>query len=144
MNGTELPDGYLEQYKLFVEMTDRISARRAVASSFFLSAQSALVVLLGVASEGQWVLAVPGVILAVAWWVQLRSYRQLNAARFEVIHDLERRLPAAPYTDEWAILRASVISRRRRDRYAELGLVERVVPGLFAAIFLGVLIAELL
>lgn len=143
-SGRELPEGYLEQYKLFVEMTDRVSARRAVASSFFLTAQSALVVLLGVISKEHWLLAGSGLIVAITWWMQLRSYRQLNEARFRVIHEMEKRLPAAPYTDEWAILKPPDVPQRWCERYTELGVLERIVPVVFGALFLGVLIAEVI
>src|SRR3989442_10768421 len=37
----------LEQYKLYVEMADRISARRQTANEFFLSVNTAIVALLG-------------------------------------------------------------------------------------------------
>ena len=56
-SASQLPEGYLDIYKLAVEMADRVSARRAVASSYFLTAQGALVVLIGATSENgnlQW------------------------------------------------------------------------------------------
>ena len=37
----------LEQYKLYLEMADRISSRRQSANSFFLSLNTALVALVG-------------------------------------------------------------------------------------------------
>src|SRR2546426_1964670 len=37
----------LEQYKLYVEMADRISARRQTANEFFLSVNTVIVALLG-------------------------------------------------------------------------------------------------
>ncbi|MFC7511941.1 hypothetical protein ACFQV4_22940 [Streptomyces thermocarboxydus] len=45
--------------------------------------------------------------LSLAWWLQLRSYRHLNAAKFLVINDIEDQLPVRIFTDEWAVLRGA-------------------------------------
>jgi hypothetical protein len=136
-----LPVGFLDQYKLAVEMADRVSARRATANSFFVTVQSALVTAFGFSKDDQWPLAVAGIVVATAWWLSLRSYRMLNGAKFDVINKIEERLPVAPYRDEWAIL-------DRKDgplhkRYAALSFVEQTVPVAFMALNVGLLITEL-
>lgn len=118
----------LDLYRLAVEMADRLSARRATANSFFLTLNTGLVALLG-ANDLRWDVAAAGVVFAVAWWALLKSYRDLNAAKFEVILAMEADLPVAIYGREWELLSA------RPSRYRELGRVERVVPWLFAAIY---------
>lgn len=74
-----------------------------------------------------------GLVLSVVWWQHLRSYRDLNRAKFTVINALERSLPAQVYTDELAAL---------PPRYMELGMTERLVPVAFAllhlVLFLGI------
>lgn len=134
-----LPEGLLDIYKLAVEMADRISARRAIASSFFLTAQSTLVALVAATSSKHWALAVPGLILAVTWWLLLRSYRHLNTEKFKVIQAMEKRLPASPFQDEWDALKPES-GKRFHQRYVELGLLERIVPAVFASIFIAILI----
>jgi hypothetical protein len=37
--------------------------------------------------------------------VPLKSYRDLNGAKYDVIHAMEERLPAQIYKDEWAALK---------------------------------------
>jgi hypothetical protein len=133
--------GFLEQYKLAVEMADRVSARRAAANSFFLTVQTALVTAFGFAEHDRWPISAAGMAVAAAWWLSLRSYRMLNGAKFEVINMMEERLPAAPFRDEWVIL-------DRKDgplhkRYAALGFVEQAVPLAFVALNVGLLITEL-
>ena len=125
-----------------VEMADRISARRAIASSFFLSAQTALIALVAATSKKHWAFALPGLVMAITWWLLLRSYRHLNTEKFKVIQEMEKRLPASPFQDEWDALKPAA-GRRFRERYVELGLLERVVPILFAAIFIVILASEL-
>jgi len=56
-----------ELYKLAVEMADRVSARRGLANTFFLTVNTGL--------------------------AALQSYRKLNAAKFKVINAIEPRLP---------------------------------------------------
>src|SRR3712207_8287315 len=41
-----------------------------------------------------------------AWWFTLRSYRDLNRAKFAVINAMEERLPARIFTQEWMQLRS--------------------------------------
>ena len=70
--------------------------RRGVANSFFLTLNTAVVGGLG-AADVEWYLAAAGILLSVAWWLLLRSYRDLNRAKFRVILDLEKRMPAHIY-----------------------------------------------
>lgn len=136
-----VPAAFLDQYKLAVEMADRVSARRATANSFFVTVQSALVTAFGFSKYGRWPLAVAGIVVVAVWWLSLRSYRMLNGAKFDVINKMEERLPVAPYRDEWALL-------DRKDgplhqRYAALSFVEQTVPVAFMALNIGLLIGEL-
>lgn len=128
-------------YATTVEMADRVSARRGQANQFYLSLETLLLgvpAFFGVTGPGsndplrQTALAVVGVIVSGAWWLQLRSYRQLNRAKFNVILAIERdHFSIQPFTDEWASLKTDQVPGWR-ERYAELGTVERVVPIVFA------------
>jgi hypothetical protein len=130
---TELPAGYLDLYKLAVEMADRISARRGVANTFFLTVNTGLAALLG-GDELRWYVAGAGIVLCIAWWALLKSYRDLNGAKFEVINGMEARLPVQVFSDEWKVL--------QKSRYRELGRVERVVPALFALVYVAEIIRQ--
>ncbi|PJN27798.1 hypothetical protein [Kitasatospora sp. CB02891] len=147
---TPSPD-VLELYKLAVEMADRVSARRGTANAFFLSVQTTLVAVVGfgapwLAPSAWWTVGAvtaAGLTLSTVWWLQLRSYRDLNAAKFEVINELEDRLPVKVFTAEWNHLTQDPPPVGRR-RYAELGISERFVPWVFAAIHLLVLLGTVL
>ena len=107
-----------EQYKLAVEMADQVSARRATANAFFATIHTALLAVLSaafVASAGGsgWDsshavagigVAFGGLVLAAAWFLLLRSYRDLNEAKFKVIQEVEKQLPIALFADEWTNL----------------------------------------
>jgi hypothetical protein len=133
----------LELYKTAVEMADRISARRSTANAFFLTAQTALVAVIGLTTpnllKAPWwtalAVAIAGVVLSASWWLQLRSYRDLNRAKFNVINSIEQKLPIKIFSDEWDFLKKDS-TKSWRTRYTELGTVERFVPGIFALLYI--------
>jgi|SRR6267154_4798830 len=95
-----------EQYKLYVEMADRISSRRQTANSYFLSINTALLGFVGYVATGVttgyvWLVPVAGITLSYLWYRLIRSYRDLNTAKFKVVHEIEKRLPLSPYDAEW-------------------------------------------
>lgn len=83
--------------------------------------------------------SVGGLAFAGVWFLMLLRYRDLNKAKFEVIHELEKSLPAQPYTREQAKLERAN-PRWWRPQFAELGTIERLVPLVFAAIYAGAII----
>jgi hypothetical protein len=130
---TDAEPRFFEQYKLAVEMADRISARRGATNTFFITANAALMTAVG-SNRVADTAAVAGIALAVGWWVLLRSFRDLSAAKWQVITEMEKQLPARPFTDEWDCLKADPVSGWR-PRYAELSSVERVGPIVFLGLF---------
>ena len=132
----------LELYKIAVEMADRVSARRSTANTFFLTVETAFVAVLGVATpslqKAPWwtalAVTLAGIILSASWWLQLRSYRDLNRAKFNVINAVEKGLPLKVFSDEWVILQEDRV-KGWPGRYAELGTIERVIPTVFAFLY---------
>jgi hypothetical protein len=130
----------LEQYKLCVEMADRVSARRNLANTFFLSLNSAVVVVLAaligpLAQASAWLLLAGAIILAsvsLAWYAMVRSYRLLTGAKFAVVGAMEERLPAYAYSRaEWNELGEGKDWRR----YLPLSHIEQWVPLFFVAAY---------
>jgi len=139
----------LEQYKIYVEMADRISARRSATNTFFLTLNTAVFTLIGTFWQGKptgptWLLVFPVVALVVqclAWFWLLRSYRQLNSGKYAVIGALEERLPASPYwRAEWQVLGEG----KDKARYWPLTHLEQWVPLLFGATYVAAFVAVLL
>ncbi len=134
--GPAYRDHSLEIYKVYVEMADRISQRREKANSFFLAVNAALVVFLAKDAFGgeaaaprflELLVPVAAGVLCYLWYRILRSYRDLNSAKFKVIHAIERQLPLRPYDAEWE----SVERGKNPKLYLQFTRVERVVPWLF-------------
>ena len=126
----------LEQYKLAVEMADRLSGRRQTANAFFLSVVSALTVTNGtrIVSEWYWtcIVAIVTVLVCFMWWRLLASYRAINRAKFKVIHKIELTLPFTMFADEERIYKAS-----RKTGYKPLSRIEQSVPAIFAMVNLA-------
>ena len=76
-------------------------------------------------------LAACRLIICFSWWVLIRSYRNVNAAKFKIIHKLEADLPAQPYLDEWEAM---------SKLHIPLSHVEQWIPAVFAALYLGLVI----
>lgn len=139
----------LDLYKLGAELADRVSARRATANSFFLTVQTTLIAVVGLIApdltkQSAWTSAVvtaAGMLLSATWWLSLRSYRELNSAKFEVLHAVEATLPIRLFKDEWDVLQARP-SSWRKPRYSELGKIERRVPWVFALLWIGLAISK--
>lgn len=129
----------LEQYKLYVEMADRISARRQNANTFAHSINAALIGFLSflqakgdAINNGEIliVIACAGMILNWVWYRMVRSYRDLNTAKFLVIHQIESGLAIRPYAAEWE----AVGRGEDRKLYLPFTHIEIWVPWLFFAL----------
>ena len=127
----------LEQYKICLEMADRVSARRAIANSFFLTINIVLVgYLVSPKSEirqiSTWPLLVTLAVLlgqCAVWFFLIRSYRMLNTAKYEVIAEIEERLPIRPFSrGEWEKLSKEQGARK----HVSLSSLEQTMPVLFA------------
>ena len=127
----------LEQYQLYVEMADRVSQRRGAANTFFLTFNTAVVgALAGFYEDVPHYVSVAmyaaAAVLSIAWGLLLRSYRNLNTAKFQVIGLLEERLPANPYyRAEWKALGEG----KELRKYIPLSVIETVVPAIFFLIY---------
>jgi hypothetical protein len=146
--GAEYQNHLLEQYKLYVQMADKISERRQSANSFFLTVNTALIAFLGLVASPNvggdagvaaspplpWVLVVSaaGVALCYSWFRLVRSYKDLNSGKFKVVHAIESRLPASPYDAEW-----EAVGRGEDPMlYLPFTHVEIWIPWVFAALYM--------
>ena len=123
-----------DQYKLAVEMADRVSARRMQANTFFLAVNTGLLTVFASLVKDKTLSGFSGslpiaalVALCFVWWRIVQSYRQLNSCKYDVILAIEALLPLAPYATEWEAL-----GRGKHPKlYLSLRHVENSVPRLF-------------
>jgi len=138
----------LEIYKLYVDSAEKTTDRRQSANSFFLTVNTALIALTGYVQLGAgdtntssyyWAVSLAGMILCLAWYRLIRSYRGLNSGKFKVIQAMEQYLPAAPFNTEWEVLGKG----KDPKKYLSFSKVEAIVPWVFlclhAVVFLRAL-----
>jgi hypothetical protein len=145
--GQDFNTHLLEQYKLYVEMADRVSSRRVQLTSFYISILSALLALLTITNNKDLfqgsqnfvilVIAILGLCLCIAWSANINSYKQLNSLKFKVIHEMELHLPFPCYKREWDIL---ADDKKHKKRYFRLTAVEQYVPILLAIPYIFLLV----
>ena len=167
--GVSYEAALLEQYKLYVELVDRVSQRRAMTNNYFLSINSLVAIVVGgflanPPDAPTWFLVFPLIIVegvCVAWFWIVRSYRQLSGGKWKVVRALEERLPASPWWTEWAIALGKETEDKGKDRssqgvlagfakgtyrslYTPLTRLEQCIPVLFGLTYVGAFIAALI
>lgn len=141
--GDKYGEHLIEQYKLYVELTDRISIRRQEANTFYLTVNTALVTVAGFLSGLSgfgvvWPIAIglAGLILCYTWYRLIRSYRDLNSGKFLVVHAYEQLLPTQPYKAEWV----AVGEGKNSKLYLPFTHIEVRVPWVFFALYVLLLL----
>jgi len=136
---------YLEQYKAYIGDLGNIGTRYATANGFYLSVVTALLGILAfakdagpfVGSQSQLAIAVPAFAMLVCWiwWRTVGYYRNLFAAKFKVLREIEEEGSLFhTYGREAKALTEGVPPR-------SLLTNERLVPVLVGVFFLLVLIS---
>jgi hypothetical protein len=130
-----------EQYKLYVEMADRISERRDKANSLFLTLNSGVVTALGflwdkhLTLNTKWYVLLPLVVsLGFCWfWFRLvKSYRQLNGVKYELVGEMEKKLPIRIWSTEWLVLGEG----KDPEKYHPFSHIEQNLPKAFAVLYM--------
>ncbi len=133
---------YLAMYQDYVASADTISERRNNANAFFVTVNAALLGLSGYfGGDGEklvWLAAIAGILFSFTWRGLIKSYRSLNSAKFQVIHQLEQRLPFAAYDEEWVQLEEGKDSAV----HVPFSAVEALVPMIFMLLHASVFVAN--
>ena len=131
----------LEQYKLYVQSAENVSARRLASSRYLLAVNAALVALYGFQAQGSgqawltFLLPILGIPVSLLWYRIIRSHRDLNDVKFRIIHQLEEHLPAALYAHEWELA-----NHGKGKIYRSVTDIERWIPLTFLALQLVLLV----
>jgi len=127
----------LEQYKLYVDSAQKVSEKRISTGNYLLTVSSSLLTVFGIASTlhvgGAWLVIIPiaGLLVSTTWFSLVISYKNLNTAKFKVIHELESLLPAALFRYEW-----HACEQGQGKSYRPITHLERWIPVTFAGVYL--------
>ena len=125
----ENSDQLLEQWSKCVDMANSNSDKRISSNNAFLTIEAALLAV--ISFTGDWkniLLSLIGIVVSVFWLISISSYKTLNSVKYEIINELEQRLPALPFTEEWERL-------QKRKKYSLLTTTERMLPIVFIILF---------
>lgn len=118
--GGKFNENLLEQYKLYVEMADKISERREKTNQFYLSLMSLFIILISFIEKSIIIILFIVSFIGILWFLNIQAHKQLNSAKFEIIHKMEHHLPFNCYEEEWDLL--------KEKRYLEITKIEQAVP----------------
>ena len=143
--GDKYIEHLLDQYKIYINATEKISDRRQKTNEFFLALNSALLALLGfITSKTNQVelnsiliaSSISGITMCYLWYRIIYSYKGLNDAKFRVVHEIEARLPLALYDTEWEMLGRG----ENKKLYWPFSHIELRVPFIFIFLYLFMIV----
>lgn len=138
--GDKYIEHFLEQYKIYLEMLDKISDRRQSANEFCLALNTALLGFLGFIQSRNGgsltflfiVAPIAGICLSYFWYRMIKSYSDLNTGKFKVVHAIEQRLPISLFETEW-----EVVGRGKdKNLYLPFTRIEIKIPWIFISLYI--------
>ncbi len=135
-----ISESFIEQYRLFLESTDKVTDKRQNANAYFLTLNTGVCSLIGYfltkditnqIKSLYWILPIAGILMSYFWYRLVKSYRQLNTAKFSILHLMEEKLPLSPSRAEWLALGEG----KDKKIYTPLTDLESWIPKLFIAMY---------
>ena len=126
----------VEQYKIACVAADNVSARRENSNRYLITLNTAIVALYGFQATGAAnpylliPLAIVGLAISLLSLAIIKSHRNLNQAKFQVILEIEKHLPAGVYGREWDLLKWGTSP----TRHLETSNLEGYIHYLFSTI----------
>lgn len=150
MNTEEL---LLEQYKMYSEHKERFCDRSFKTNKFYLLLVLGLILVMYLTKDYTFVFglssvlvfSVVGIAVCFLWWVNVDSYNFLIKVKLgKVLEEMEKRLPAQPYKDEFTEIR-ELRQKKREFIFADMQKVIATGIGLlFFVLAIGEIVAIVL
>ena len=140
----------LEQWKTATQLASNISSQRQQTNNFYMTAMTMLTSgllficnLENITPLIRWIVgfgSVIGLICCICWFIMIRSFSKINAAKYHIINEIEQYLPANVLNYEHELKTASKKSKDKKYDYVSFAKVERIMPLVFAVLFVLVAI----
>lgn len=145
--GEKYIDHFLDQYKTYLSMLDNISDRRQKSNEFFLSLNTVIIGALGYVETKDipnapvifFIVPVVGALISFFWYHIIHSYKNLNTAKFAVVHSIEQRLPITMFETEWKLLDQGT----NKKKYYPFTHIELHIPKIFIGIYIFLLLINI-
>jgi hypothetical protein len=137
--GDNYENHYVEQYKLYLNILNAASDRRNRSNEFFLGLNTAIIGVLGYLKTKDLsdnviiFIFVPfvGIAICYCWYQIIISYKQLHRAKFNIIHNIEEKLPLSLFKTEWELLGKGVDYLK----YRKISSIEKNIPIIFIILY---------
>lgn len=128
-NNESKEESLLAQWQTCVEMANSVSQRRDTMNNIFVTLNLAIMAAVSVVWDiKSLLLLIAGIVVCIVWTLFIRNYKLLNAAKFEVIKEIEKKLPSQPFNDEWNKLKGN-------KKYRDGTKLERLLPIMFIVLY---------
>ena len=118
----------LEQWKTCVDMANSNTEKRNTANNVYITINAAILALVTFKLDYKnLLLSTVGILICVLWIKSIQSYRKLSKVKYEIVNEIEKKLPLKPFTCEWEEL--------KKSGYIDLTKIEFVLPKAFIVLF---------
>ncbi|HUT80699.1 MAG TPA: hypothetical protein VMZ29_05790 [Candidatus Bathyarchaeia archaeon] len=98
----------IQQYQIYINGAETNSAQRAQMNAFFITANSMLMIALGVLIDStifevSYIIYVLGEVLSWLWLFQTLNYKKLGQVKWRIVNKIEEKLAMKPYDYEWQL-----------------------------------------
>ena len=105
-NTNEDKELLLNQWQTCVDMANSVSQRRDNMNNIFITLNLAIMAAVSITWDIKSLfILVAGITICILWMLNIRNYKLLNTAKFNVINSIEEKLHSAPFKDEWQFLK---------------------------------------
>lgn len=134
-NTTEDKELLLNQWQTCVDMANSVSQRRDNMNNIFITLNLAIMAAVSITWDIKSLfILIAGITICILWMLNIRNYKLLNTAKFNVINSIEEKPPSAPFKDEWQFLKNS-------KKYMDSTTLERILPITFIILYIAAVIA---
>lgn len=128
-NTDDITEIILAQWQTCVEMANSVSQRRDTMNNIFVTLNLAIIAAVSIAWDlkSLFILAA-GIVVCIIWILFIRNYKLLNTEKFNVINDIEKKLPVKPFNDEWKKLKSN-------KKYRDSTKLENTLPIMFIVLY---------
>ena len=115
-------------------MANSVSQRRDNMNNIFITLNLAIMAAVSITWDIKSLfILIAGITICILWILNIRNYKLLNTAKFNVINSIEEKLPSAPFKDEWQFLKNS-------KKYMDSTTLERILPITFIILYIATVI----
>lgn len=140
----------LDQYKMMLDTSESLMARRQTLNSFYISLNCAVFALVGTLATFKPELQTLAIIIFIMSWFgvgtsfmwlrMIDAYGALNTSKYDIINAIEKELPASIFDAEW------INSQRKpkKEKYSSFTKREKGTPKLFLIMYIFIIIIAIL